>query len=82
MKTTNLDLALALAGVARGYPARRKSDDNVSIVLQADGFIWVHKDHGRDCRIEHSALWLDWDTEEWYLEGDDKTWLDSPVKGK
>ncbi len=79
-KSTRLDLALALAGVARGFTARRKDDDNISIILKPDGFIYVHKDTGRDCRIEHSALWLDWGTQCWYLEGDDNNWIDKPVK--
>lgn len=79
MRTTKLDLALALAGAARGYTAKRKDDDNVSLILD-DGFIYVHKKVGRDCRIEHSKLWLEWNEEVWYLEEDDRTWLDQKVK--
>jgi len=78
MRTVKLDLALALAGVARGLTAKRKDDDNISIILD-DGFMYVHKEKGKNCRIEHSALWLDYSDCVWYLVGDDKSWLDKEV---
>ena len=79
MKTSQLDLGLALAAVARGYSAKTKQHPNESIILGEDGFI-LHKERGRDCRIENSALWLEWSTEAWYLVPDEADWIDKPVK--
>jgi len=79
MKTTKLDLGLAIAACVRGYPCKRKNDSN-EIMCMEKGHIILKRIVGKDCRLEHSALWLEPTSEEWYLEGtQDKTWLDKDI---
>ncbi len=79
MKVKDLDLGLALAAVARGYTVKKRENDNISLKLH-NGFIYEKRAKGKNCRIENSALWLDWSSECWYVVGDDHTWMHRPIQ--
>jgi hypothetical protein len=79
MITTKLDLGLAIAACVRGYVCKRRSDPTESMLL-TEGHIMLYREHAKDCRIENSALWLDTSSTDWYIVGDDKTWIEKEIK--
>ena len=78
MKSTRLDLGLAIAACARGYACMRKDDPNEKMIMD-NGHIVIERLKGKNCRLEHHALWLDTTSTVWYIVGDDKTWLDKEI---
>ena len=80
MITTKLDLGLAIAACVRGQECKRKSDSN-ELMIYDDGHILLKREIGKDCRLENSGLWLDPTAKDWYIIGNDQTWLEECKKG-
>lgn len=79
MRYDHLDLGLAIAACVRGEVCKRYSDANETLVFR-DGDISIDRDTGKSCKLQHAGLWLDYTTKDWYIVGDDKTWLDKEIK--
>jgi len=75
MKSANIDLGLAIAACARGLECKRRQypDETMKLV---DHQLLLVRLVGKDCRVENSALWLDITATDWYIVGDDLTWID------
>ena len=83
MRYAHLDLGMACAAAVRGYTCRRHSDDteNETLVFNGEDIV-IKRNHGKDCKLQHSGLWLDWLSEDWYIQGDDKSWSNKRTKGE
>ncbi len=74
MRTTNLTLGLAIEAATRGYLVKSKSDTNITLVVK-DGYLYLHKDSGKDINLFKSSLFATTDVTDWYIVGDDRSWL-------
>ena len=79
MRTTNLDLGLAIAAVLRGYIVRRKDNPNISLML-GYGKPIVVRDKGKNLDLSKSVMPFNWKEQIWYIAGDDASWLSKEVK--
>ncbi len=80
MRYSKLDLGLAIAACARGYKCGRYSDENEQLHM-VEGNIRLVKEHGKSVQFQYSTLFHDFISQDWYVIGDDKTWLERPMKG-
>jgi len=77
MRPTRLDLGLALAAAARGYHVGRYSNPNEHLEQRA-GAVYLVRKKGKDALFS-SLKSSDFNSNDWYVIGDDSTWLDKTV---
>lgn len=74
MRTTNLTLGLAIEAASRGYTVKSKNDTNVSLLVE-DGILYLHREKGKDVNLFKSSLFVVTNVGDWYIVGDDQSWL-------
>jgi len=83
MRSTRLDLGLALAAAARGFKVRRKSDPDFVMKLHRGALKVFNNSTDREEKgtlFKYTSL-TNFADDDFYVVGDDKTWLDyDPVK--
>jgi len=78
MRPHRLDLGLALAAAARGYHVGRYSNPNETLEMRK-GAMYLVRAKGKDALFS-SLKSLDFCSNDWYVIGDDSTWLDRTVE--
>lgn len=78
MRPHKLDLGLALAAASRGYIAKRYSNPNEELRM-VDGAMMLLRFKGKDALFS-SIKSLDFKSLDWYVFGDDATWIDKDIE--
>jgi len=78
MRAQRLDLGLALAAAARGYKVGRYSNPNERLE-ERNGALWLVRGKGKDALVS-SLKSLDFKSYDWYVIGDDSSWLTHEIR--
>ena len=78
MRSTRLDLGLALAAAARGYTVGRYSNPNEVLKL-VDGAMTLIRKKGKNCLFS-SLKTMNFRDRDYYIIGDYNNWLDTEVE--
>ena len=79
MRSTRLDLGLALAAAARGFKVGRYSNPNDTLVMR-NGAMMLERKRGKSALFS-SLRSMDFKSKDWYVIGDVAGWEKYEVEG-